>query len=68
MKQDHTDPQGRRAFLKTSAAAGVAAALLPGVAAAVAAEPAAGPAQGQVEKKGYRESRHVLDYYRTARL
>ncbi len=67
MKQDPTDPKGRRAFLKASAAAGVAAALLPGVAAAVD-EPAAGPAPGQVEKKGYRESRHVLDYYKAARL
>jgi len=68
MKQDPTDPKGRRAFLKASAAAGVAAALLPGVAAAVVDEPAAGPARGQVEKKGYRESRHVLDYYKAARL
>jgi nitrous oxide reductase len=68
MRHEKTDPEGRRAFLKTSAVAGagVAAILLPGVLAAAAEAPA--PAQAEAEKKGYRASGHVLDYYRTARI
>ena len=63
-RKEGTDA-GRRGFLKGAAASGGAAALVAGTG-ALAAEPstAASPAQGG----GYRESGHVRDYYKTARL
>jgi uncharacterized protein YbjT (DUF2867 family) len=64
MKKDakQTHDAARRNFLRTSAATGLGAAVaaaLPG--AAAAAEAAPEPEEG----KGYRLTRHVLDYYKT---
>ena len=58
----------RRHFLLTLGASGlsaatVAVAALPGADAAIATEAAAGTADA-----GYRETEHVRDYYRTARI
>ena len=58
----------RRHFLLTLGVGGVSAATvavatLPGAAAAIATEGAAGAADS-----GYRETDHVRDYYRTARV
>ncbi len=68
MKHDEAETSSRREFLKTSAVAGTGAAvaaLLPGAAAAVVeAESVPAPAK----KKGYQQTQHVLDYYKTAKL
>lgn len=66
--EQETRDEGRRAFLKSGAAAGAAAVattLLPGgVLAATDKEPAGSPPQ----KKGYQLSQHVIDYYKSASL
>lgn len=66
-----TPEQGRRAFLKGALAAGtattVAAVVVGGGVPAQEAEAAAAPDAG-AGAKGYQESEHVQDYYRTARL
>jgi TctA family transporter len=67
MKQnDKQTSQSRRTFLRgtvlTSAGAAVATAV-PGIAAASVAE-AGSEADGK--KKGYRLTRHIADYYKTA--
>ena len=68
MKHDEAETNSRREFLKTSAVAGTGAAvaaLLPGAAAAaVDAESVPAPDK----KKGYQQTQHVLDYYKTAKL
>ncbi len=56
---------GRRAFLKGAAVAGGAAALATGQRAVAAGDPVAGDAS---TGSGYRESSHIKDYYKTARL
>ncbi|MDD3447405.1 MAG: hypothetical protein PHF72_00065 [Gammaproteobacteria bacterium] len=69
--EGRTPVQGRRAFLKGALAAGtattVAAVVVGGGAPVREAEAAAAPGAG-TGSKGYRESEHVQDYYRTARL
>ncbi len=67
MKDENTDPKGRREFLKTGVAVGAGAAavaLLPDAGAAVVEE----SSEDRPGKKGYQVSQHVLDYYRTARI
>jgi anaerobic selenocysteine-containing dehydrogenase len=67
MQRDSEQPTDRRRFLKTTAAAGAGAAataLLP-------EQAAAEPASADTSKKpaeGYRRTRHVADYYASARL
>lgn len=69
--EGRTPEQGRRAFLKGALAAGtattVAAVVVGGGAPLQEAEAAAAPG-ADAGPKGYRESDHVQDYYRTARL
>lgn len=67
MQSDDTQTTDRRRFLKSAATAGAGAAtlaLLPGQAAAASDTPA------PVDKpsEGYRKTRHVADYYASARL
>ncbi len=68
MSEQQTRDEGRRAFLKSGAAAGAAAVattLLPsGVLAAIDREPAGSAPR----KKGYQLSQHVIDYYKSASL
>jgi len=67
MQRTSDQPTDRRRFLKTSAAASAAAAasvLIPGGAAADMTE----TAEPTRSAEGYRETRHVSDYYRSARL
>lgn len=64
MKQDKQVSTARRQFLQqavTGSGAAAAAATLPG---AVAAQ--SGPVQDEPQRKGYRLSQHVVDYYRSA--
>lgn len=69
--EGRTPEQGRRAFLKGALAAGtattVAAVVVGGGAPVEEVEAAAAPG-ADAGSKGYRESDHVQDYYRTARL
>ena len=68
MKHEKDQPNARREFLKTTAAAGAGAvitAVLPGT--AVAAPSDRQPASGK-PRPGYQVTQHVLDYYRTAKL
>jgi nitrous oxide reductase len=67
MQQDSKRSTGRRRFLKSAATAGAGAAtvaLMPGHA---LAEPAA-PTPAEKPAEGYRKTRHVADYYASARL
>jgi len=69
MKNDRNNKpdNGRRQFIRSSLAAGVGAATaatLPG--AAVAAPDQADEENPKSRQQGYRLSRHILDYYRTA--
>ena len=64
----HDSENSRREFLKTGAAIGAGAAasvLLPGTAAAEAGDDRETVGRKQ---KGYQLTRHVLDYYKTAKL
>jgi hypothetical protein len=65
-KQPKSTTRGRRGFLLTLGTGGVAAvgAALKPVTDAVPAAPAPAPAVG----RGYRETDHVRDYYRTTKL
>ena len=56
---------GRRGFLKGAAATGGAAALVAGTGALAAEQDVAA---GKAPSHGYRESGHVRDYYKTARM
>ena len=58
---------GRRRFLKEMATAGGAAALAATAGSAAAAVPSQEVASG-AERSGYRESPHVRQYYKTARM
>ena len=66
MKRDDDQKQNsRREFLRSTAAAGAGAAAavtLPGVAVAAVSEAEQQPA----DRKGYRLTRHIVDYYKTA--
>ena len=67
MQPDSKQPTDRRRFLKSAATASAGAAtlaLLPGQATAEGAAPT--PAEQPAE--GYRKTRHVADYYASARL
>ncbi len=67
MQRNSDQPTDRRRFLKTTAAAGAAAAasvLIPEGAAADVTE----TAEPKKPAEGYRETGHVSDYYRSARL
>ncbi|MCW8906796.1 MAG: formate dehydrogenase [Sedimenticola sp.] len=65
-KDNHPDAE-RREFIRNSLAAGIGAASVmtaPGVA---VASPESGDGEGSKSRQqGYRLSRHILDYYRTA--
>lgn len=63
-----TAPSGRREFLRDALVlgAGAAVASAAGGAAAAAAVPAAESTQPDAADRGYRVTRHVADYYRTA--
>ena len=68
MSQSDKHDSSKRAFLRGSAAVGATAGLVaatPAVASTPAAE--AAPVAEKVEKKGYRLTKHVSDYYRTAK-
>ena len=68
MKRNSHPTPNRREFLQTGVALGagaVAASLLPGTASAGLEQPETQSAKGG---KGYAETRHVRDYYRSARL
>ena len=65
MKRDDQKENSRRAFLRQTAAMGAGATAvvaLPGVVVASEAE----ERQQSSEKKGYRLTRHIVDYYKTA--
>ena len=60
--------ESRRAFLKTARSLGAASALAIAAGGAAAADPPAEPAkEAAPDAKGYRETEHILKYYRTAR-
>ena len=64
MSKDHPESQSRRRFLRNTGAAGsaaAAAATVPGVALAEADETAP-----QEKAEGYRLTKHILAYYRSA--
>ncbi|MEZ5594548.1 MAG: twin-arginine translocation signal domain-containing protein [Gammaproteobacteria bacterium] len=64
-------PSGRRAFLQKSCVAAVSGAALSAVANPVLAgsqQTVQEDAPKNPERKGYRLSQHVLDYYKTAAL
>ena len=69
MTDEHLDKPERRSFMKGLAAAGGAAAL-GGLADATLAADEEGPADtGQAsDARGYRETPHIRDYYRTLRF
>ncbi|MGZ8301681.1 MAG: formate dehydrogenase [Telluria sp.] len=66
-KQPDSADQSRRAFLKTARSMGAVSALAFAAGGAQAAETKPDPAQAAPEAKGYRETEHILKYYRTAR-
>ena len=68
MSQSDKHDSSKRAFLRGSAAVGATAGLVvatPAVASTPAEEVT--PAAEKIEKKGYRLTKHVSDYYRTAK-
>lgn len=58
----------RRGFLKAAAAAAVSAGAVGSQAAAALPEAEAAPQSGDAGVKGYRLTRHIADYYKTAAL
>jgi len=68
MSQSDKHDSSKRAFLRGGAAVGATAGLVV-AAPAVASTPAeeATPVADKVEKKGYRVTKHISDYYRTAK-
>ena len=69
MEQKETDSadQSRRAFLKAARSMGAVSALAYAAGGAEAAETAPEPAPAATGASGYRETEHILKYYRTAR-
>ena len=67
MKRDSKPgSEARRAFLRNAATTGAAAAAVAAVPGAVIASPEAAGESSQDKAKGYRLTRHVLDYYKSA--
>lgn len=62
-EREQTHDAARRNFLRTSAGTGLGAAVAASMPRAVAA--AETPVTESEAKKGYRLTRHVLDYYKT---
>jgi len=68
MSQSDKHDSSKRAFLRGGAAVGATVGLVAATpAAASTATEAALPATEKPEKKGYRLTKHVSDYYRTAK-
>ena len=68
MSQSDKHDSSKRAFLRGGAAVGATAGLVvtaPAIASTSTEESA--PVAEKVEKKGYRLTKHVSDYYRTAK-
>ncbi len=63
--QDQADPQ-RREFLKTLTVAGGAAAVAATGSVSAATEEVT--EKEETESKGYRETQHIRDYYKSARI
>ena len=68
MKHTKADSESRRKFLKTGAAAGAGAAVASLLPETVAAAVESDREEEQRPKKGYRLTRHVIDYYKTTTL
>ena len=64
-KKEKVADVGRRGFLKGAAATGGAAALVAGTGALAAEQDVAA---GKAPSHGYRDSEHIRDYYKTARM
>ena len=67
-RKPRTHAEGRRAFLKTLATAGGAAAVVTAAGQTASAATVTDDASGSAKPKGYQETAHVRTYYRTARL
>ena len=66
-RKSHTHTEERRNFLKKLAAAGGATAAV-AISGQAAASPEPGPASEAKKNRGYHETPHIRDYYRTAKL
>jgi nitrous oxide reductase len=57
---------GRRDFLRGSAIAGAGVAVASSIPSVSLATPAEGAAEDQPVEKGYRLTKHIIDYYKSA--
>ena len=67
-RQSRTYTEERRTFLKKLAAAGGATAAVAVTSRSALASPAHDPAPKATKQRGYHETPHIRDYYRTAKL
>jgi hypothetical protein len=67
-RKSQTHAADRRAFLKTLATAGGAAAVVTAAGQSAAASTDTDTSSGDAKPKGYQETAHIRTYYRTARL
>ena len=67
-RQSRTYTEERRTFLKKLAAAGGAGAAVAMTSRSAFASPDQEPAPAATKQRGYHETPHIRDYYRTAKL
>ena len=67
-RKSRTHAEDRRAFLKTLATAGGAAAVVTAAGQSASAATVTDTSSGAAKPTGYQETAHIRTYYRTARL